>query len=343
MGCCNSESESNHETYELFIKSILSSIPISNYSFSYCLKQFMGCEKGFRSSRVSITAGTCKNNSQINEYSETKYYQILEILYNMKCPKVPKSPERREKREISRTLSKSKDVIINELVSTMNLTSFPEDSNVSSSLYYIISPDYDSLFDNILVGNPKSSFMLFVLGLTNDSSEGKAEAFMKILNISNLTTNILSFKTVLESYLLLNLNFSLQLFDCVCKLKSQLFYEEIKTEFNVKLNQGSIDKWAEYNVDLKKNRISRAKIFSMMISKELIYIIENTSTLSKQKERNLEFREIGNDSYFKDLKVEIYEKVNLEFDQMHLQLLLDFEPDIFNSAKLVSILKSLSV
>lgn len=343
MGCCNSEGGSNPEIFETFIKSILCSVPITQYSFSYCLKQFMGCEKGFGSSRLSVSGTACKSNNIINEYSESKYYQVLELLYNMKCPYSPKNPERRDKKEISRTLSKSKDVIINSLISTMNLTSFPNESNVSTSLFYVISPDYDSLFDNILVGNPKSSFMLFTLGLTNDSTKSKAEAFLKILSLSNLEPTISNFKTVLESYLMLNLNFSLQLFDCVYKSKSQLFYEEIKTEFNVKLNQNSIEKWAEYNAELRKNRASRAKIFSMMITKELIYIIENIKTVPSLKERNIELREISNDSFFKDLLAEIDHKKNLEVEQTHIEVLLDFEAYIFNSGKLVSVLKSLSV
>lgn len=343
MGCCITGKVENEEVYEKFMKAIFTSIPVSQHSARYCLKQFNVCEKEFGTRRYSVSplSKGPLSTSTIKEYSETKYYQILELLYNMRCPYSPKKAE--TKRDIPRSQSRSKEYI-GEITSTLySYDNATAENSTSTTLYYAISPDYNSLFDSIIIGKPKSSFLLFVLGFSKDSAAAKAEIFFKILEYANLQPTLSSFQILAQAYILLNLNFSLQLYDCIQKNKNKCFLEDVATELNIKLNNQSLDQWAEYNAGLIKSRASRALLFSLVLSQVLAHIVEDKVSQVNVDNYSKTARVILNDTDVQELKNMLKSKGDLPINESSITLLAQIEPYIFDTAQLAGMLRMLTI
>lgn len=317
MGCCGNVRQID-EGYEKLIENVLTNFPLCQYSEKYCLSQFNSCEKEYNTNRKLFHS---KKTNTVKEYSEDKYYQVIETLYNLKYPPCLKD------RKAERISNKSKDL-------TTDLISVNQQELITKpvgSIYLAMSPDYNGLFDCIIKGKPKGSFALFILGFTKDDLPSKIEQFVKIFEHSDLSPNITNFQMVMQAYALLNLNFSLKLFDWIQANKSKLFYDEISREFQIKLDSFTIDQWMNYNRCLLERRSDQSLKFSLQYSKMLYYILTNEVTeqdFESHKENLLNIK-VGNED--PDAVLSSFESFNhYEFIEADISLLTALEPNLFD-------------
>ena len=282
MGCCSSNNNIQELNYEKLISHVFSSIPISKHSGQYCLSQFLTCEKEI--SRKTVNQVSKEKNNIIREYSEDKYYQVLEFLYNMKnnysdlsqiTDKQKKSsvmllPRKTEVKKKQFNRFASGELKINlELV---DKSEFYLNKPINK-IYYSITPDYNSLFDSIIKNKPKSSFIIYILSFSNDEMSKKAELFMELFQSSELKCTLTSFQSLIQSYALLNLNFSYSLLE-VIQMNNKLV-NEISKEFNIRISNLDIEQWQECNNQLVKRKFEIANKFALLITRELMMILVN--------------------------------------------------------------------
>lgn len=340
MGCCNLiKSKHDQETYEQFILEFLSTFPLSQHSGKHCLQQYFSSSQPYSIRRQSTltsiySMGNCFNSS------ENRYNESLELLFNIANPCLGKLDNDRRltyvndgKKEISRSnTTRTRDDVNTEYALTEGNKS--EAKKSINSIYYSVTPDYNSLYDSIIKGKPKSSFILFILGFCKDSPKIKAELFIQVFDNAGLILTVSNFRYVIQVYLLMQLDFSFQLYDCLYSNKSKLFLEEVNAEFGIKLNPEAMNLWYDYNLQLKQRRKSLASKISQLFANILVFIVNFKVECSSFEQYKNQIFELYDASKSSIDKVEVEENDQIEFNVDHIACLLLFEPSIFNSKEL---------
>lgn len=319
MGCCENVRQIE-ETHEKLIISVLTSFPLCQFNSKYCLSQFNSCEKEYNSNRKQFHS---KKTNTVKEYYEDKYYQVIESLYNVKYTSNLKD------RKTDRVNLKSKESIqIDSSVNQQEASAKP-----IGSLYLAVSPDYNNLFDSIIKNKPKGSYALFIMGFTKESLPIKIEHFLRVFEYSDMSPNIINFQIILQAYAMINLSFSLKLFDWIQSNKSKMFYDEINREFHVKLDSNVMDQWMNYNRGLLEKRSDQSMKFSIHYSKMLYYILskEVTEEEFESHKENLINIKVGDEDP-EDILNEFRNFTHYEFNETDINLLTIIEPNLFDFA-----------
>lgn len=328
MGCCESLNEKN-ETFETLILSVLKLYPMSKRSIRECVSIFNCCETEFSSSKKQFLV---KGSTFVREYSEDKYNQVIQLLFNINHNVIEPQEKKSEKTSLTIRSSKRSRIIDLSLIPSDTSSTLHNLSKNVSLVYYAITPDYNGLFDSIVLKNkPKALFTLFALGFTNDDVAVKSEYFMKVFKYSDLVPNTSNFQVVLQAFTLINLNFSTKLCDCFHRHKSKLFVEEVGNEFNTHLSTFPFDDWLEYNRELIKKRYKLSLDFSLYYSQMLLYILKNeiTEVEFEQHKPTLMNQLLDNQKTLQIL--EEFNKLNhYEFNESDISLLLNCEPHLFD-------------
>lgn len=343
MGCCNSN-QTIQEDYEKVTSEILKTIPLYGKSCNYIMSQFITCEKDIGNRK------THSLNNKVKEYSEAKYYKILEFLYNMKFPThvgglqssnqltTMKHPI---KRGSMKSVGRSETLLVHLEVEEEKTNTIYKES-LLNKLYFSITPDYNQLFDSVFKAKPKSNFMLFIIAFTKDSLDKKADFFIQILEEAGLKSNFTTFQTIMLHYALMNYNYSSQIYECINSNKSKPLFDKISTEFGVKFSHSSIDTWGDYNSFLQKKKYAKSNNFALHITKELLAIVLENITPTNIADFKPSIKKP-----FDDLSVialcELFLKHNnITITPQDIHTLLLLNPYLFDAAKLRKILNDFS-
>lgn len=341
MGCCNLvESKHDQEVYQQFILEFLGTFPLTQHSGKHCLQQHFSSVQPFSIRRQSTLTSIYSMGNCLNS-SENRYNESLELLYNIANPNSNQTVKEKKltniiegRKETSRSnTTRTRDELNSESPFTEG-NKIETKKNVSiGSIYYSITPDYNTLYDSIIKGKPKSSYILFILGFCKDVPKLKAELFIQVFENAGLTLTIFNFRYVIQIYFLMQLDFSFQLYDCLYSNKSKMFLEEVNVEFGIKLNPDAMNQWYDYNFQLKKQRMSLSSKLSKLFSHILMFIVSykvEPSNFEQYKYQILEIYDASKSSQ----KLEEVDCAHKEFSIDDIGCLLLFEPSIFNSKEL---------
>lgn len=316
--CCNSSKPIKQDlNYETLIKSILLNHPLTKYSSREVLEKFMTCEKEYNSRPKEINGNTDEKTRVIKEYSEEKYLKVLEDLYKMTIISESLSPQKEMKRKSNKTLSGKGLLNLNHsrmsaasstAISYINegqSNGFTYSNKRINQVYIQITPMYNNLFDSIIINKPKSSFILFIISFTKETIEEKSRLFIELLNSADLLNCVISFYTIIQVYILMNINISNKLLFCVNKNFSEGFCNELIKEFDCKLNNSDIIQWMERNDLLNNIKFSISKKLSEIYTTELISIV-----LKRGNSKKISVVSYGNTSNFQSFP----KKFPLEID-----------------------------
>jgi hypothetical protein len=348
--CCNTSKPIKQDlNYESLIKSILINHPLTKYSGREVLEKFMTCEKEYNNRPKEVNGNVEEKIRVIKEYSEEKYLKVLEDLYKMTISE-SLSPQKEMKRKSNRTLSGKGLLNLNQSrISCASSTAisyindgqskdFTYSNKRINQVYIQITPMYNNLFDSLIINKPKSSFILFIISFTKETIEEKSRLFFEILNSADLLNCVISFYTIIQVYILMNINISNKLLLCVNKNFSESFSTELIKEFNCRLSNSDIIQWMERNDLLNNIKFSISKRLSEIYTTELINIV-----VRRGNSKKISVVSIGNGSNFQsfnkkfpsevDFKDTIESNKYLEIlDCDIMELILRF-PFLFDSSK----------
>lgn len=304
MGCCASGKPDVDYEFEQIINQVLTDFPLSSCNSKFCRQQLKTAEVEVRNQRKTASKKNSTNKQDINfEYSEEKYYIVIEFLFNMI------HPDKKLKDSIIRTTlditKNSTKILGNKFESnTRSLQIKPDESyiddrnkeqfedkvnqsyQVSNSiqsplnrLYFSIAPSFNDLFDRILKDKPESSFLLFVIGFTKEEPRKKADMLLTIAECGGIKFNIFNFEKMIRNYIEYHLSISRSLLDCISNHKELI--PLIAENFRVRLDDFSMKEWQEYNASIEPKKSILAEKFTFIITKELLSIIRSNASSDK--------------------------------------------------------------
>lgn len=342
MGCCNLNlNKQDLEVYEQFILEFLSTFPLTQHSGKHSLQQHFSNMQPYSVRRHS-TLTSLNSMSNCIYSSENRYNESLELLYNIPYPNSSRQNGKRsaigvhmKRKETSKpNLTRTRDELNSEF-------EFPERNNTEtsknvsiSSLYYSITPEYNCLYNSFIKGKSKSNFILFLLGFSKDCPKMKSELFMQIFENAGMAQTISNFNYVIQIYLLMQLDFSLQLYGFLYANKSKLLLEEVNAEFGIKLNSDAMNQWYDYNLQLKHQRVNLSSKLSKLFANILKFVC-NYKVKASNYEQYKDEISVLYDFSSPAFKIENEEDNDqIEFSLDDISCLLLFEPSIFNSHEL---------
>lgn len=311
MGCCSNTNSINDTTFNLLVGSILKTHPLNQTTIKKCrtelnfnmynstVTEMISPIKA--KSQKLITVRVALDDKQIKYISEDRYIEVLNRLYkvnlirdtNLKQEKVKaiynvKGQNSHKnistvnfKKNIDSESDNSEDEKsgTEEMVENLPLT----DSNIKLYLQLIeaLSPTYADLFDAIIKDKPESSFILFAMGFTRESFKSKSKAFFKVLELANIKANLVCIRTILQSYLELNMSFNQKIFSFIKNaIDLPNLKENMKSVFNIQLDNQTIDDWLEFYLIIGGRKTLVSSKMSFTISKELLNIVTTNTVPS---------------------------------------------------------------
>lgn len=288
MGCCNAVNIIQDFHHEKLINLILSSMPLNTSSFKFCRSQFKTAmveinSNSAQQSHKKTSSKKLKMIVQLNdtayEVKEDKYIIVLEFLMNQKYPHDKLNKSGKTTQSLVRKTTKI-DLETNRTTTEPNKTNLLERSTTNSSeldsflnlLYFCIVPSFSSLFDMIFKNNPEASFLFFILGFSKDGSYKKAEALINIVDILGIKFTMTNFISIIQSYIEMNIQFSMQIF-LAAKNTYLAVKQELTSKYNITLDSSSMADWEEFNRKAFTEKAVLASSFAHTMTKELLNIV----------------------------------------------------------------------
>lgn len=312
MGCCttNLPNSSINYKFEDVISELLSRFPLTNYSGNYIKSQFETVQKNLNEDdKIKV------KKEKGFQFNDNDYYVVIEFLYQIRHPEknlknsILKMTNNLENlRNISmntNNLSSSSLVYTKDQVQTQNQTQI----ELINKLIYAITPNIIELHDKIIKDKPKSSFLLFAIGFSKDDKKKKYELLNSLVEASGQRFTLSALKSIIQKYIQINLNFSIQLLDCILK---EMRLMNVTSLTSMNLVEVDITDWHDYNIYLSSRIQKISQEFAFNILKDLLIIVKTDS-----KEKSMPANEFitKNKAKFDNLSyIEVNEMINLYKD-----------------------------